>query len=316
MTYRQQIIEILGANKGDYISGQMIADSLNISRNAVCKNIKSLKEQGYEICAVKNKGYKLLENNDIISVCGVKKYLKYNDLHIEVMQKVTSTNTLMREKAIEGANEGYIIISNEQTNGRGRFSREFYSPKNTGIYMSILLKPQGDLVNNITTMAATAICVAIENVSDKKPMIKWVNDIYIDSKKVCGILTQSTLSLESGDTEYAILGLGINVYTDDFPKEIKDIAGAILPAYESDFKNKLIAEFYNVFMKYYKDKDMSYIKKYIDKSFIIGKNVTLSFRDTKKEAFVLGIDNCCRLLVRYNDGTEDVLSSGEVSLRV
>lgn len=316
MTYKQKITQMLQTHKGDYISGQAIANKLNISRNAVCKNIKSLKEQGYEIVAIKNKGYKLSENNDIISADGVRKNLKNDDLHIEVMEKATSTNTLMRQKAIEGANEGYIMIANEQTNGRGRFAREFYSPIHTGIYMSILLKPQGDLVSSITTMAATAMCVAIENTTDKKPMIKWVNDIYIDNKKVCGILTESTLSLESGDTEYAILGVGVNVYTNDFPGELKNIAGAILPAYESDFKNKLIAEFYNVFMDYYKKNDKSYIKKYIDRSFIIGKNVVLSFRDTKKEALVLGIDNCCRLLVRYNDGSEDVLGSGEVSLRV
>lgn len=316
MTYKQKIIRILEDSKGTYISGQVIADNLNISRNAVCKNIKSLKKEGYAIYAIKNKGYKLLENNDIISVCGIQKYLTNNDLHIEVINKVTSTNTLLRQKAIEGFSEGHIIIANEQTNGRGRFDRNFYSPNNTGIYMSILLKPKNDLVNHITAMAAAAICVAIENITDKKPMIKWVNDIYINNKKVCGILTETALSLESGDTEYAILGLGLNVYTNNFPEEIQNIAGAILSESESNIKNRLIAEFYNIFMKYYKENDISYIKKYIDKSFIIGKNVAICSGNSKKEAKVLGIDEQCRLIVRYDNGEDVVLSSGEVSVRV
>lgn len=316
MTYKQKIIQILETNKGHYVSGQMMAKNLDISRNAVCKNIKSLKEQGYEICAIKNKGYKLLENNDILSAYGIKKYVGNDDLNIAIKDKVTSTNTLMRKIAIDGADEGYIITANEQTNGRGRFARDFYSPKNTGIYMSILLRPKGSLVSNITTMAATAVCEAIENVTGKKPMIKWVNDIYIDNKKVCGILTETSLSLESGVTEYAILGVGINVYANDFPAEIKNVAGAILESSESDIKNRLVAEFYNIFMSYYKLPNTDYIKKYINRSFIIGKNVLIYSKDTSKEALVLGIDDNCRLIVRYNDGREEALSSGEVSVRV
>lgn len=211
MTLKDKIIELLDFNRGAYLSGEEIAAMLNVTRASVWKAVKSLQKEGYEISAVTNKGYCLSEYTDILSLPGISKYLstEAGELCIEVHKKVDSTNTMMRQRAVSGSAEGCVIIAGEQTNGRGRFGRSFYSPSDTGIYMSLLLRPTLTTDNSvlITTSAAVAVCEAIEKILSKTPQIKWVNDIYIDGKKVCGILTEASLGLESGMLEYVVLGI-------------------------------------------------------------------------------------------------------------
>lgn len=326
MNIKDKTLAVLENNKGNYISGAQLAEDLSVSRNSIWKSIKSLQEDGYNISAVTNKGYCLSLDTDILSSQSISKYLSKNSdaFNITVYKTINSTNTAVKDLAIKGVKEGTIIIAEEQTEGRGRFGRKFYSPKGTGIYMSILLRPQISASESflITTAAAVATSEAIECVSGKEAKIKWVNDIYCDNKKVCGILTEAAFDLESGGLEYAVLGIGINVKTpkEGFPEEIKDIASEIFDneAFDlTDVRSKLVAELLEVFWSYYQNiKQKTFLTAYKRRSLLIDKEVFITSKSSSKKAMVLDIDNECRLKVRMEDGSIQFLSSGEVSLKI
>ncbi len=323
MSVKDEVLKELENNKGDYISGGQLADNLGVSRNSVWKAIKALEKSGYEINAIPNKGYCLAEKNDILSSYSIKQHLKNPHLDISVFSSVTSTNTILKEMAEQGAKEGTVIIAEEQTAGRGRTGKQFYSPKGTGIYISILLRPDIPAEESLflTTSVAVATARAIEDVSDKRALIKWVNDIYLEDKKTCGILTEGAFNVETGKLDYAIVGIGINVCIPDggFPDNIKDIATAIFDK-QTDSINKrsiLIANLLDYFMEYYKDfKSKSYVKEYIERSMIIGKTITVIEGSKTSVAKAIDIDKNCRLKVQFEDGTTKWLSSGEVSTKI
>lgn len=188
--------------------------------------------------------------------------------------------------------------------------------------MSLLLRPgnySSKQAARITTMAAVAICEAIEEVSEEKAEIKWVNDVFVRGKKVCGILTEGAFNLESGLLDYAVLGVGINVYQPQggFPDELSPIAGAVFQEKQNDAKNRLVSAFLNRFYGYYHaGNPTDYVEEYRKRSFVIGKQVTLTAFNESKNAVVVGIDEECRLLVKYPDGTQECFSSGEISVCV
>ena len=324
MTTKEMILQLFEEHRGVYFSGEEIAKKLSVSRSAVWKAVKNLQSEGYEIDAATNKGYRLSESTDIISFQGIQKYLNddLKKMDIKVLPSVTSTNTLLKERANEGALEGCMVLANEQTKGRGRVGHAFYSPDGTGIYMSLLLRPEQFSERQavrITTMAAVAVCEAVEAVSDEKAEIKWVNDIFVRGKKICGILTEGSFDMESGKMDYAVLGAGINVYEPEggFPGDIDHIAGAVFRKRQQDVKNRMIAEFLNRFFDYYKNSDYTeYVEAYRNRSMVIGKDVVCMLGDKKRNARVLGIDDDCHLLIQYEDGTEDNYSSGEISIRI
>lgn len=322
MTTKEKLLELFETSREVYLSGEDIAKKLSISRAAVWKAVKALQNDGYSIDAITNKGYCLSAQTDILSAQGIAKYLcsEIINMEIVVVDSISSTSAAVRERANLGAAEGYMILANEQTNGRGRLGRSFFSPKDTGIYMSLLLRPENYSAKQavrITTMAAVAMCEAIEAVSDEKAEIKWVNDIFVRGKKVCGILTEGSFNLESGLLDYAVLGLGINIYQPGrgFPDELSSIAGAVFEKKQNDVKNRLVSEFLNRFYSYYSAANQTdYVGEYRNRSFIIGKQVALTSFNESKNAVVMGIDDECRLLVKYPDGTEDCCSSGEISI--
>lgn len=324
MGTKEQLLALFENNKGIYFSGEDIAAKLSISRTAVWKSVKSLRSEGYNIDAVRNKGYCLSVETDILSVQGIQKYLKPICLGMElnILPTLNSTNTVVREKAVAGAPEGYTVIANNQTNGRGRRGRTFYSPSDTGIYMSLLLRPRyysSQQAVKLTTMAAVAACEAIEAVSGEKAQIKWVNDIYAAGKKVSGILTEASFGLEDGLLEYAVLGIGFNVSPPKggFPKELENIAGAVFREAQSDGKNRLAAEFLNQFMMYYTMPNQTdYVENYRSRSIVIGKEITVISSDYQKKAVALDVDQDCRLIVEYENGKIEMLATGEISVKL
>ena len=337
---RDQLLELFEKNKGSYFSGEEIAEKLGISRTAVWKAVQSLKNEGYKIEAVRNKGYSLATDTDILSAQGIEKYLRdavgvgdeagagrngNAKVTLNVLSEVDSTNVVAREKATAGAPDGYTVVAGSQTKGRGRMGRAFYSPAGTGVYMSLVLRPKNFSPQNavkLTTMAAVAVCRAIEKVSGEKAEIKWVNDVYVRGKKVCGILTEASFNLEDGSLEYAVLGIGINVFPPKggFPEDVKSVAGAVFREAESDGKNRLTAEFLNSFMEIYnkfsQNGDESYVDDYRNRSFVIGMDVKVVNGEESRNATVLDVDHDCRLVVEFEDGLRESLYSGEISLRV
>lgn len=317
MKLKEKIIAALERGRGSFISGKTLSEQFGVSRSAIWKSIDTLKQSGYVIDSVKNRGYRLDDSCDILSVGGISNYLNFEP-DIDVRENVGSTNAELKTLAEYGAPEWTVMAARRQSSGRGRLGRSFYSPGDTGLYMSILLRPT--LKNResglLTTAAAVAVSEAIDRVYGQKSGIKWVNDIFIDGRKVCGILTEAALDLESGSMRYAIVGIGVNVSQPEggFPPEISDVAGAVSTL--GGRKNRLAAEILNNFRKYYGDlQNRAFYNEYRKRLFILGKEVTVVRGNTQRAATVLDLDSDFKLLVDYGDEKEWI-SSGEVSLKV
>ena len=319
MNTKEQVLDIL-MNSSEVVSGEEIANRLNISRSSVWKAIKKLKDEGNSIQSISNKGYKFISTNDEISINNIRKYLKSKDYDIEVRECVTSTNVVLKEEAELGENEGRILISKKQLDGRGRKGRVFYSPENTGIYMSILLRPKCN-VNEalfITTASAVAVANTIEEFTEEDVRIKWVNDIYINNRKVSGILTEASIDFETNSLNYVVVGIGVNVSIpeDGFNDNIKDIAGAIFKENISNkIKCRIIAQIINRFFDFYNELDRkNFMKDYKDKSILTGKKIKLILADKKEVGIVIGIDDEAKLVVKLKNGEIKSYSSGEVDI--
>ena len=323
MSVKDDLLTLLDRNRGRYISGAQIAEHLRVSRTAVWKAIKSLEDDGYRISAVTNRGYSLSEDTDILSVQSVSKYLDgpARDLRLNVFKSLSSTNLFARERALQGEPEGLAVLADRQTLGRGRLDRVFFSPSGTGLYMSLLLRPRlsvGDALL-LTTAAAVAVAEAIEEASGKKTQIKWVNDILIDGKKVSGILTDAALSLENGGVDYAIVGIGINVLppAGGFPPALREIAAPVFQAGGGDLRSHLAGSVLNRLTRYYTNlSDRTFFPAYRERLFFLGKTVTVLKKSGPVQATALGIDENFRLRVRYDGGQEELLSNGEIRIRV
>ncbi len=299
-------------NSADYISGQQLADKLCVSRAAVWKAVKALVREGYEIDAVTNKGYRLLNNDDLVSAQSIKLNLK-KDIDVLYLSTVDSTNNYCKRLLAEGRQGAFLVAADRQTAGRGRQGKSFYSPAGTGIYFSLVIRPDTSLQNAVTatTAAAVAVCKAIEGLTDKKPKIKWVNDVYLDGKKICGILTEAITNFEEGTVDSVIVGIGINISTDDFPKDIED-AGSLNTNVS---KSKLVAETVNELMNIAAGDYKSFIDYYRSHSLVIGEKIRFIQNGVVTPAKAVAIDETGGLEVELENGEHTVLRSGEISIR-
>lgn len=320
---KDKVLNLLKDNKNTYISGQEIADSLAMTRAAVWKAIKSLKENGANIVAVNNKGYCFVENNNSLSSESIYSYLKDTDISLIIRDEVDSTNDVAKSLESEYPSNDFVVISDYQTKGRGRRGRSFYSPKGSGLYMSFLIRPNTEIskATLITCMSAVAVARAISDVCNIETSIKWVNDIYLADKKIAGILTEGVTSMEDGSLSYMIVGIGINITTpiDGFPSDISKIAGTLYKnTAPENIKNMLCAAIIDNFMNLYKSGDMTFTEEYKSRSNLIGHYVKVNpsddYANLNGYALVKGIDDNCRLLVQYDNGKCEALSNGEVSV--
>lgn len=324
MTTKEKLLALLEDSKGTFFSGEEIARTLQVSRAAVWKAVNALREDGYTIDAATNKGYRLSPDSDILSPQGIRRFLKpeYRDLDLTVLPTAPSTNALVREKANQGRPEGCVIVACEQTDGRGRYGRQFFSPVDSGVYLSLLLRPTAyspQQATCLTAAAAAAMCQAIEEVTGQQPGIKWVNDIFLRGKKVCGILTEAVVGLETGALDYMVLGAGVNLYppAEGFPEEIQPIAGSVLERSCPEAKNRLVGEFLNRFWDFYTHPECrAYLEDYRARSLAIGRNVTVLSAGKAVSAYAYGIDDDFRLLVRYENGDTEALSYGEIRIQL
>ena len=223
---RDAVLEILRKENG-YMSGEKISSLLGVSRAAVNTAVKTLRGEGYEIRSVTNKGYRLENVPDSLTPAELAVYLPKERMElVKYRESVDSTNNCLREMAFSGAVSGQVVLANEQTDGRGQRGRRFISPKDKGIYLSMLFRPEtlpSDM-NAITVWTAVAVSNAIENVCGVRPSVKWVNDLLLNQKKLCGILTEMSVESESGHVQQVVIGIGLNVNEDisDFPEELRE----------------------------------------------------------------------------------------------
>ena len=262
---------------------------------------------------------------------------------VVVLDSVDSTNRYLVQMAHEGAPDGQVVIANSQTAGRGRLSRSFHSPEGMGVYFSYLIRPEqsakiqenNDALQSgavkeelspaawtkVTSMTAVAVSDAVEVVCGVRPRIKWVNDLYLGEKKICGILTQMDTEPGSGQVRSIVIGVGVNVHhkTEDFPEEIRDVAGSLLTETGKHIPRMLLASEMTRAMDRMRasiaDPDGHYLARYREASMLPGTDVTVISGDVQRTAKALSIEDDYALRVRYDDGTEECLRGGEVSIR-
>ena len=318
MKTKERVLQILYNSKGSEVSGEEIAKSLCVSRNSVWKSVNSLKKDGYLIYTSPN-GYMLDMQKELFTESNIKKYLK-DDRKILLFDIIDSTNNMAKQLAQNGEGEGTVVIAKSQTNGKGRMGRSFISSSENGLYLTIILRPRVsvDKCVNITVLGAVSLCEAIEELCGVECQIKWVNDIYINEKKVSGILTEASINFEGGTMQYAVIGMGINVYepVGGFDPEIKDIATAIYEKeIQGDVKSKLCAMIIDRFFYHYsRIEEKSYLQKYKEKSMIIDKMVDVYVGDQIISGKAIDIDENANLVVETEQGVRK-FNSGEARVR-
>ena len=317
MPVKNEIIRILEQNRDKAVSGQQLAEALGVSRAAVWKAVKSLEGEGYAIQATQNKGYRLRPESDAISEEGIRAFLPedWRGYPVQALGQVDSTNLYARRFCTGDGPAAALVAADCQTKGRGRMGKAFYSPAGTGVYMSLLLRidqPLQDFLL-VTLAAAVAVTRTLGRYTDAKPSIKWVNDVYVGEKKVCGILTEAVSDFESGMLEAALVGVGINVRPARFPEELEDVAGAVPGLRVS--RNRLIAEIAREIYALSRDlKDPAFLAAYRADSMVLGRQVAfrLDGRERTGRAVDIGPDGS--LLVETDDGPV-TLKAGEISVR-
>lgn len=329
MSVKTEVLTLLEGSRDKDLSGQEIADQLGVTRAAVWKAVKALKEQGYRVEAANNRGYRLCDDNDVLSAEGIRPALKeeYRQREICVCRCVDSTNQEVKRRALEGAGEGLVVLAEEQTAGKGRKGRGFYSPAGTGIYMSVLFRPTVDQSKDVvlvTTAASVAVCRAIRTVLKEEPEIKWVNDVYLHGKKICGILTEAVSDFESGRIDTVVVGIGINYRIPEggYPEELRDIVGAVCTRDQMVPRNLLASAVLNELYELYEGlSKRTYMQDYRRWSNVIGKEVRFSTgvdyddRTDWEYGTALDIDEDGGLIVRMQNGEERILRTGEITLR-
>ncbi len=325
MTLKDSVLSRLMENAGEFISGEELSSTMDVSRTAVWKAINSLRKEGHAIEAVTNKGYCLKLDPHTITEGDLRSELssRYKDIEIHIFDTLDSTNTTAKQLALAGSPHGTVVMARSQSGGRGRLGRSFHSPKD-GIYLSILIRPDfgSAYAGLVTTAAAVAVCDAVETVCGLDAGIKWVNDIYVSGKKVCGILSEGMTDFETGRIESMIIGIGINTSVEGFPGELLKIAGAVEGEYS---RSSLAADIICKTLGFIDDiESRHFIETYKEKSLVIGKDITVYKGIYKNDpgevpsrpARALDIDDDGGLVVMYTDGSRETLISGEISIRV
>ena len=307
------------------LSGQAIAEALGISRTAVWKAVGALQKEGYRIDSVPRRGYVLVQTTQSLSAVEIQNHLGDHPWAgcVTVVDSVDSTNNLAKQLAGAGAPEGTCVLAECQTGGRGRRGRSFASPGGMGVYLSIILRPdvRPDALMHLSACVAEAGAEAVEEQTGLHAGIKWVNDLVAGGKKLSGILTELSVELESGRTQYAVVGIGINCCQreSDFPPEIADIATsiAIQTGNEPD-RNALAAALIRAISRLSGELiegRSSWMERYRARCITLGKPVKVLWPDGAREAFAVGLNDYAALEVEYADGTRATVSSGEVSVR-
>ena len=372
MSTKSTILQILSSSKGGAaVSGEELAQQCGVSRAAVWKAVNALREEGFEITGTTNGGY-VLDSSDVLNTEAVSSafnstFPQFAGARIEAFKEIDSTNIQAKRwlsecgslRTADGeltpAGKNYsnaVIVAEKQTAGRGRSGRTFVSPARTGIYLTVIYAPQGGITDpaKITAFSAVAVCRAIKKLYDIQPSIKWINDIFYNGKKICGILTEGTTNFETGIIEAAVIGIGVNIEdnAEAFGGELSKVAGGLLggtgareggtgtkggdtttkagdtrptgtPSSHSVTRAQLAAQIAGETLQVLSEPADQVIAEYKDLSFIIGREVEVhTLIDSAQgiyKATAVDIDQNAALVVQLPDGTRRRLISGEVSLK-
>lgn len=322
MNIKQTLLNTLAEADGGYISGAAIAEKLGVSRNAVWKTVKALEADGFVIESVTSKGYRLSADSNRISADLIAPLLTTKEIgrNMQVFSEIDSTNTAAKKLASERVPDGTVIIADKQTEGRGRMGRSFESPSGTGIYMSLVLYPKFGLecAPLITSAAACAVAEAIDEVCGCDVSIKWVNDLYLNGRKICGILTEASLGLEMKNLDHAVIGIGVNVRSvrNVFGEELGNIATSIEDetGVKAD-RNVLCGAMLNKLERYLgMVESREFLNEYRRRELLTGNTITANVGGNTLTGMAMDIDDNANLIIKLPDGKLKKLGSGEASL--
>ncbi len=304
---RLKLLKLLHENKGQYISGSKMSTELGVSRTAIWKHIKELKIKGYDIDSRSNRGYSLISvTNKIVPeeiLLGLK--TDYIGQEISFFEEIDSTNKKAKMLAVKDAKRGTVVIAERQNGGKGRLDREWYSPPNSGLWFSLILRPdfKPDKAPLLTVTASLAVVVVLERYG-LEVEIKWPNDILINGKKVCGILSE--MSADMDKINYAIVGIGINVNQKEFPDYLREIATSIrMNIGKKIDRNKLLQKILLSFTGYYnmllKDENERIIDIWQQRLNIVNQNIEISSKGKLHKGKAVGVSKKGELLVKEKD---------------
>lgn len=323
---KEEVLRALETHRGARLSGGRLAQELGVSRAAVWKAIETLRAEGLRITSTPGGGYCLETADDSLTAAGLGALLRTQTLgrDVLVLAETGSTNTEMKQEYAPHKAEGFTLIAEHQTAGRGRLGRSFVSPAGGGLYMSVLLRPKLPLeqLSLLTLSAAVAVCRAVEALCGLEPQIKWVNDILLDGKKLCGILTEASIEGETGLLDYAVVGIGLNLRLDRaaLPDEVRAIAGCL-----ADFTDNvprraaLAAEILGQLETVYQDlcagQRDAVLDAYRARLCYLGQPIRVLAPGGAYDAVCRGVNDAGNLLIERPDGTRETLQSGEISTR-
>ncbi|MDR0615166.1 MAG: biotin--[acetyl-CoA-carboxylase] ligase [Lactobacillales bacterium] len=317
MKTKELVLNELVKHLNQNISGESLAKTLNLSRTAIWKAIHKLINDGYEISSATNKGYCLHMpwrlSKEVIEYFLLKKTpIK----HVEFKETTDSTQNDAKRFSLNNKKE-VLVLSDYQTAGKGRFGRSYFTYAQKGFYMSLLIFPKKTFleISQYTLLTAVAVVRAIENLTDKRPLIKWINDIYLNDKKICGILSEAVTNVESNQITSVIIGIGLNfsIQQEEFPKELQKKATSLFADTKpSVSRNELIVEIWNQF---YQLMNIDFIEIYRQRSFVLGKQVSFVEENKTYQGVAKQITDTGQLEVLLNDGNLKSLNAGEISLQ-
>ncbi len=318
---KTNILKILKDAK-DYVSGQELCEHLGVSRTAVWKAIQQLEKEGYEIEAKRNRGYRLTEGKNVFAATEIKSLLQTEQVghNLVFLELVDSTNNEARRQAEKGAGDGTLVVALEQSAGKGRRGRSWVSARGSGVWMSLLLRPDfmPEDASMLTLIAAMAVREGIRQTAGLEGQIKWPNDVVLNGKKVCGILTEMSTEMEW--IRYVVIGIGINVNMREFPEEIRETATSLALCADKTIRcAELIAavagtwEYY--YKKFLKTRDFSLLMEEYNQMLVnVDREVKVLAPKGEYTGISRGINERGELLVETNQELRTVLS-GEVSVR-
>lgn len=318
---KDDILQVL-KDAGDFVSGQELSRRLGVSRNAVWKHIRALREEGYAIDSVTNRGYRLKNIPDILNEAEIKDGLKTFKLGCSILSldTVDSTNEEIKRQARKGAEHGLVCVAETQSAGKGRLGRKWSSTPGAGIFMSVLLRP--DIppleVSGITLAAGLAVCKAVQKTTGCDAKIKWPNDVVIGRKKICGILTE--MSAESDRVEFVVVGIGVNVNTDAFPEEISHKATSLKIETGKQIDRRALLREILLQLEIYTDEFLlntcgSITGEYKENCVTIGREVSVARGGEQMTGMAVDITLGGSLVVKRQDGTLTEIGSGEVAVQ-
>ena len=320
---RDDVLALLRQREGEPLSGEAMSRTLGVSRAAVWKAMETLRQEGYEISSAPRRGYWLEKSPDLLSPGELSRPDRRVGRELVCLDQVDSTNNEIKRRAVGEVPDGLTVVAGEQTGGRGRRGRSFVSPPGKGLYLSALLKPDCPLgeVPTLTAWSAVAVCDAIEELCGVRPGIKWPNDVILEGRKLCGILTELELEAETAALRYVVVGIGVNISQTetDFGPEVAPVAISLAQALgraprRAEVARALLDSLDRLYVGFPQQRE-GWLARYRADCLTVGKPVRVLSGAGEREGTALGVEEDFSLRVAWKDGGEEVLSSGEVSVR-